>query len=251
MKIEKIKKTGKKYKIVLDNDLTFTTYDDVLINNGLLYNKEIDQSLLNEIVLETSFYDIYYKCVNYITKKLRSEKEISEYIDSYNVLDTDKSKTILKLKSIGLINDTNYAKAYISDKINLSSDGPIKIKNELLKHNIDSNIIDEIISNIDPNINLEKIKKLIIKKTKNSKYTGYTLKQKVVNDLINLGYDKSDVLNIYDNLDIKDSSQIDIDYDKFYKKYSLKYTGYELNKKIKSKLYQKGYSMDMINDIVK
>ncbi len=251
MKIEKIKKTGKKYKIVLDNDLTFTTYDDVLINNGLLYNKEIDQSLLNEIVLETSFYDIYYKCVNYITKKLRSEKEISEYIDSYNVSDTDKSKTILKLKSIGLINDTNYAKAYISDKINLSSDGPIKIKNELLKHNIDSNIIDEIISNIDPNINLEKIKKLIIKKTKNSKYTGYTLKQKVVNDLINLGYDKSDVLNIYDNLDIKDSSQIDKDYDKFYKKYSLKYTGSELNKKIKSKLYQKGYSMDMINDIVK
>ena len=43
MKIEKIKKSGRKYKIVLENKDTITTYDDVIINNGLLYNKNINK----------------------------------------------------------------------------------------------------------------------------------------------------------------------------------------------------------------
>ena len=42
MKINKIKKNGKKYKIILDNGLEIKTFDDVIINNNLLYNKIID-----------------------------------------------------------------------------------------------------------------------------------------------------------------------------------------------------------------
>ena len=90
MKIEKIKKSGRKYKIVLENRDTITTYDDVIINNGLLYNKNINTKTLNDITKETSYYDVYYKCINYITKKLRSEKEIDKYISSLNASEIDK-----------------------------------------------------------------------------------------------------------------------------------------------------------------
>ena len=40
MNIEKIKKVGKKYKILLENGDEIKTYDDVIINYGLLYKKE-------------------------------------------------------------------------------------------------------------------------------------------------------------------------------------------------------------------
>ena len=102
MKISKIKKTGKKYKILFDNDEVITTYDDVIINNSLLFDKNIDNDLLNKINNDTSYYDIYYKTVNYITKKLRSEKEINEFIDKNNVSTKEKKLVIEKLKSLNL-----------------------------------------------------------------------------------------------------------------------------------------------------
>lgn len=250
MKIEKIKKSGKKYKIMLDNDESITTYDDVIINKGLLYHKEVDACLLNEINKETSYYDIYYKCVNYITKKLRSEKEINEYIDSCSVSDIDKKNTIKKLKEIGLINDINFVKAFVSDRINLSSDGKEKIKKSLLEHNISIDIINEELDKISNDVIKNKIEKLINKKIKSTKYTGYILKQKVVNDLINLGYSKNEIIEVYDNINIDNDNLLKKEYDKIYKKLSLKYSDKELYNKIKTKLYQKGFSIDEINNFL-
>ena len=245
MKIEKIKKSGKKYKIILDNGLEIKTFDDVIINNSLLYNKTIDNELLDKINKENDYYDIYYKTVNLISKKLRSEKEISDFLDKYNV---DRNKIIDKLKSINLINDKNFTKAYISDKINLSNDGIDKIKNDLLKHNIDINLIMEEISKIDNELVDKKIEKLIAKKTKNSKYTGFRLKYKVVNELIDLGYDKSKISEIYDKLDIKNDDLIGKEYNKLYSKLSKKYQDKELEYKINTKLYNKGFTKEEIEN---
>ena len=248
MKIDKIKKNGKKYKIILDNGLEIKTFDNVIINNNLLYNKIIDDELLDKINKENEYYDVYNKVLNLISKKLRSEKEISEFLDKYNV---DKNKIIDKLKSINLINDKNFAKAYISDRINLSNDGIDKIKTDLLKHNIDINLIMEEISKIDDDLIDKKIEKLIIKKTKNSNYSGFKLKYKVVNELINLGYDKSKIVEIYDNLNIKNDDVIINEYNKLYNKLSKKYQDKELEYKINMKLYNKGFTKEEIENIQK
>ncbi len=248
MKIDKIKKSGKKYKIVLENGTEIRTFDDVIINYNLLYHKEIDDVLLNKILKDNAYYEVYNKVLNLISKKIRSEKEINEFLDKYDV---DKNKIITKLKSINLINDKLFAKAYISDKINLSNEGIDKIKNDLLKHNIDLNIIEEELSKIDDDLIDKKIIKLINKKTKNSKYTGVKLKYKVVNELINLGYDKYKIIEIYDSLDIKNDNLIVKEYDKLYKQLSKKYSGKELEYKINTKLYNKGYTKEEIDNIQK
>ena len=248
MKINKIKKNGKKYKIILDNGLEIKTFDDVIINNNLLYNKIIDDELLDKINKENEYYDVYNKVLNLISKRIRSEKEISEFLDKYNV---DKNKIIDKLKSINLINDKNFTKAYISDRINLSNDGIDKIKTDLLKHNIDINLIMEEIAKIDDDLIDKKIEKLIIKKTKNSNYSGFKLKYKVVNELINLGYDKSKIVEIYDNLNIKNVDVIINEYNKLYNKLSKKYQDKELEYKINMKLYNKGFTKEEIENIQK
>ena len=248
MKIDKIKKSGKKYKIVLEDGTEIKTFDDVIINYNLLYHKDIDDILLNKIIKDNAYYEVYNKVLNLISKKIRSEKEINEFLDKYDV---DKNKIINKLKSINLINDKLFAKAYISDKINLSNEGIDKIKNDLLKHNIDLNIILEELSKVDDELIDKKIIKLINKKVKNSKYTGYKLKYKIVNELINLGYDKYKIIEIYDNLDIKSDNSINKEYDKLYKQLNKKYSGKELEYKINTKLYNKGFTKEEIDSIQK
>ena len=56
MKITKISKTGSKYKLTLDSGEVIDTYDDVILNNNLLYSKRIDKKLLEKIHNDTNYY---------------------------------------------------------------------------------------------------------------------------------------------------------------------------------------------------
>lgn len=80
MKIEKYSKgSSNKYKVTIDGE-DYTLYDDVIIKFGLLLKKEINSKDLDNIVKYNDELDSYYLSIKYITKKLRSEKEIYEYL---------------------------------------------------------------------------------------------------------------------------------------------------------------------------
>ena len=108
-KIEKLK--NNKYKLRIDGE-KITTFDHVILENNLLYKKIIDDDLYKKIISDTSFYNIYNLVVKYIIKKRRSEKEVNEYLMKYD-LELDKNKKIIsKLKSINLIDDKAFCRAY-------------------------------------------------------------------------------------------------------------------------------------------
>lgn len=251
LKINKIKKLNSgKYKIEFDNNEKLVTYDDVILKNNLLFNKNVDSETLTNIVSDNEYYDIYNKCIKYISVKMRSQKEIEEYIKK-NKCEDFKDKIVLELKNRGLINDSIFIKSYISDRMNLSTAGPDKIRSELLGHNINLNEINEELSKISKEEIYDKLSKLIIKKVKNNnKYSIYHLKQKIIGEMITLGYSKDDILFILDNININDDQAIKKEYDKQYRNLSKKYSGDELNFRIKQKLYQKGFSQTDINNIL-
>lgn len=251
MKIEKLKKMSNgKYKIYLDNDAIINTYDDVILKNNLLYHKEIKEELIEELIKDNNYYDLYHKCISFISKRLRSEKEVREYLKKYTSNNKDIDKIINKLKEIGLIDDLLFMKAYIIDRITFSNVGPLKIIDELLEHDIDKALIDIEIENIDPLIIRQKLEKYINKKVaNNTKYSSLMLKQKLENELLNYGYRKEDIMPLLDKCNIKNN--IEVEFKKQYKKLTSKYSGNELVDKLKIKLYQKGYSKEEIEEIVK
>lgn len=250
MKIEKIKKTKSgKYILELDNNEKIKTYDEVILKNNLLFNKEIDSELLNKLNIENNYYEVYNKVMKFISTKMRSELEINKYLDKLQF--KEKEKIINDLKRIKLINDDIYIKAFISDKITLTLNGPYKIKKELLEHNIDEDKIDQELSKIDSEIYYERINKLINKKIKTNKNKSiYLLKQKIVNELIDLGYSKDMILEVLNNFTINEIDIIKKEYDLLYKKLSKKYQGSELQYQIKNKLYSKGFNIENINSVI-
>lgn len=253
MKIDKITKNKNgKYKIIFDNKDSLITYDDVILNNGILFKKELTSEELNKINIESNYYDVYNKVIKFISIKMRSLKEIQKFLDKKEIPENDKDKIIKKLKEINLINDEKFANAYFQDRINLSNDGPYKIKQELRNNDIKNDVIEDIYSKIDQSIIYEKLDKLIQKKIKsNRNKSNYMLKQKIVGDMINLGYDKSMILEILENRMDTNNSIINNEYYKLRKKLSRNYSDYELERQIKLKLQQKGFSLEEINGIEK
>ena len=199
MKIEKYESINNgQYKIYLSDGTIIKINSDVIINNNLLYKKEIDNTLLNKILKENDNANIYNKCVKYISVRLRSKKEIIDYLKKLNIDNT--ADIIDKLTKNNLINDEVFTKAFIKDKINFTSYGPYRIRQELNKYNIDNEIIDKYINDIDEEILIGKIDKQINKMIKsNRKYSGNILKSKIYNNLYNNGFDKDMIINILNN----------------------------------------------------
>lgn len=248
MKIIKIKKIGKKYKIELENGLFINTYADIIIKYNILYHKEIDINMQNKIENENIYYDAYYSTISYITKKLRSEYEVKKYLDKYLISIEEKEHILNELKSINLINDKELSKAFVNDKLAFTNNGPYKIKKELEDLKIDADIINDTLDSIDQNIYYEKINKILEKKLKCSqKYSGNVLKQKLANELQNQGYPNEIIYEILNNTTI--NSDISKEYNKLYNKLKTKYEGIELKKLIKQKLYEKGYTKSEIDKI--
>lgn len=247
MKISKIKKIGKKYKIELENGNSIITYDDIILNHNILYKKEINNELINKIENENIFYDAYNCTLSYISKKLRSLYEVQTFLNKFLISEEEKQKIIIKLKELKLINDIQFTKSFINDKINFTNYGPCKIKKELEKYKIEEQIINEALNEIDQNLYTEKIKNIINKKIKtNKKYSGNILKQKITIELINLGYQSDMIYEILNSINIK--GNINEAYNKLYQKLIKKYSGYELEKMIEQKLYLLGYSKSEIDE---
>ena len=79
MNIDKIKKLNNgKYKIFFDNKEYITVYEDVILEENILFKKEISNDLINTINIKNDYYKIYNKTLKYIMTKVRSEMEINK-----------------------------------------------------------------------------------------------------------------------------------------------------------------------------
>ncbi len=252
MRIEKFKKLkNNEYEVIIDSK-KIILYADIIIKYNLLAKKNIDSLYLSKIVNENNDLNGYYLSLNYINKKLRCEKEIEEFLKRKNFTDVIINKTIKKLKENKLLDRNLYIKSYINDQINLSSNGPKKIKINLINLGFSNNEIDEYLNTIDNSIFEMKIKKLIEKKLKsNNNSSNYNIKQKITNYLINLGYEKKDISNYINNIKFSETEILERKAKLILKK--IKKTETDINKiknKLKAKLYSQGFSIDEINQYI-
>lgn len=188
-----------KYKVLFDNKKELILYENVIIDTNLLYKKEITSEEYNNLVSLNNYQDIYNKVIKYIGIRLRSKKEITDYLKKMDLSIEVVDDILNKLITNKYIDDERFSQAYIKDKYNFSNNGPYKIINELVKLGIDKDMAYTYTFDIITNEE-EKINKLINKYVKSDKkHDWHYLRNKIYNNLINLGYSKEIVISILNN----------------------------------------------------
>ena len=92
---------------------------------------------------------------------------------------------------------------------------------------------------------MEKVSKYIEKSIKNNhNKSSYILKNKIKQNLINLGYDANIINECFEKYDLDDNDIYKIELEKAKNKLSRKYTGKELDYKIKEYMYRKGFKVE-------
>ncbi len=248
MEIKSYKKLrGNVYELEMNDGKSYKLYDDIILRYELLIDKHLDQRKLEKILEENDEMVAYYKAVKYIGMKMRTELEIRKYLKKGEFSSKAIKKTVDKLKKEGYLDQEKYAEAYVNDAINLGMSGPRKMRDELEKLGINDEIIEKYISRVNDEIWLERIERILDKKSKLNKVGEALFKNKMYSELIVLGYRSEDIKSALDNFSIDTSLAFEKEADKMYGKLASKYEGSELALRFKSKMFAKGFDSDSIS----
>ena len=166
MKIQKfVKDNSNKYKVYVDDEV-YKLYDDIIVKYSLTMKSDISKEDFDKVLEENDKLSSYYESIKYISRKMRSTKEIKEYLRGKDISESVITETVNRLNENNFLNDDLYLKAYVTDRLNLSNDGPNKIKKNLIKLGIFEDKINDYLSNIDESIYEDRIRSYVDKKIK-------------------------------------------------------------------------------------
>lgn len=151
--VEPQKKNPKRFNIYLDGKFAFGADADTIVDNRLVLGKEISSEDLDKVLAESEVGKLMEKMYGLFSVRARSEKEIRDYLRRLSYKRQAKDQDALsdwlieavldKLTRKGLINDLEFATAWISARRRSKSKGNVAIRMELIQKGIDRKIIDQ------------------------------------------------------------------------------------------------------------
>lgn len=188
-KIEVQKKNKERVNLFLDEEYAFSLSMELVYKEGLKKNQEVDSKRLELLAEEESIIRCKNSALKTIERSFKTEKEVIEKLKEKGYGDNAINRSIEFLKEYNFINDINYTKAYINDKLN--SFGSQKIKYTLIQKGISKEIVEEALADSNKDnerktaFNLAKKKLDIIRKKEND---NYKISGKLYRYLISKGY---------------------------------------------------------------
>ena len=189
-KIEIQKKNKERVNLFLDGEYAFSLSIELVYKEDLNRNDEIDSEKLKVLAEREGAIRCKSSALRIIEKSYKTEKEVRDKLILKGYEDNSINKSIEFLKEYNFINDINYTKIFIREK--LKSQGSQKIKYALIQKGISKDNIEEELSNLNKEneknvaLNIAKKKLDIIKKKEND---NYKISGKLYRYLISKGYE--------------------------------------------------------------
>lgn len=255
-KITTQKKNMERFNVFMDygkgEEFAFSVDSDVLIKFQLKKGMELDDFSFLEIQYQDDIRKAYNLAINYLARRMRSEREIRDYLSKKETDEPVIDEVIHKLTAQRYINDEEFALAYVRTQANTTDKGPDVIKLELKEKGITEGIRIQALGEFSVEKQIEKAVKLSGKfLQKGAKEALKIQKQKLEQMLLRKGY-SFEIIHIaldeteVDKADDDDEMEaIRFQGEKADRKFS-HYSGFEYQQKMKQTLYRKGFSMELI-----
>jgi len=191
-KIEVQKRNKERVNVYIDNAYAFSIYSELVYRENLRVNSEVDEEKLLSLAKKENVSKCKETALKIIERSYKTEKEMQKKLMEKGY-DFDSIEIVINfLKEYNFINDSNYVKMYIKDRI--STQGKQKIKYSLIRKGISVEIIDEFINKIESDdekvvaIEMTKKKYKTLIKRENDRFK---LWNKLCRYLVGRGYDYS------------------------------------------------------------
>ncbi len=148
MKISKIevqKNNKERVNIYLDGEFAFGLDMELVYRHSLSKNMELDKDFIDKVLLDDERAKAKDTAFRFLSYRIRAEKEVYDDLIKKGFSEEIALETLDYLREQKLVDDLEFAKIFMRDKINLNNYGPMRIKNDLYLKGIDSSIISEVL----------------------------------------------------------------------------------------------------------
>ncbi|MBN1168766.1 RecX family transcriptional regulator [Candidatus Woesebacteria bacterium] len=181
-------KNKKRVNVHLDGEFSFGLDIETYMKSSLKVGQNLADEEVKQIVKKSEFKSALDKLLHYSTLRPRSEKEINDWLKRKKVAESLHKELFNKLKHLKLLDDENFAKWWVGQRLQFKNRSIRELANELYKKGIDKNIIEEVLK--DSEISEESSAGKLLEKRSFAwrKYTGWEKRKKMSDYLARKGF---------------------------------------------------------------
>lgn len=231
----------------------FTVSEDLFIKHSLNKGMDISEADINKIKEEGVLDKAFQKTLNFLSYRMRSEKEILQYLREQEVERDDAEQLMERLRDLNFLDDLAFAEAFVRTKKNSQKKGPLLIEQELYQKGISQKHIGTAMLQYPPEEQLDNAIAAAEKKQSSYSSEGARKKQqKLMQFLIQRGFTSETAKQALAESDTGATANEEWEAllkqgAKAEKKYSKYEDGWEKDQRIKQFLYGRGFSMELID----
>ncbi|PRR81952.1 recombination regulator RecX [Clostridium vincentii] len=189
-RIDVQKRNKERFNIYIDEVYAFSVNGELVYTEKLEVNGEVDEEKLHKIAFKENLSKCKNTALRIIERSYKTEMEIKEKLIEKGYDLESILPTVDFLKEYSFIDDKEYIKLYIKDRIRRQ--GSQKIKYALIRKGIDPNEIEDNLTNInkeqEKDVALELVKKKYSQLVNREKDI-YKISSKLYRFLVGRGYD--------------------------------------------------------------
>jgi regulatory protein len=148
MKVSRIvKKDARNVVIHFDNDEVLFLSVDIFYKIGLKKNDEISDDRFSSLIKENRLFHIKQRAFRYLGRRQHSTSELRIKLKQKGYETELINEVLDDLKQKNHLDDKKFAEMFVEEKIKLKLWGEQKLRSELIKRGIKSEIISDILRN--------------------------------------------------------------------------------------------------------
>ncbi|SDJ11927.1 recombination regulator RecX [Natribacillus halophilus] len=249
------KKDAERYNLYVEDEqgerFACGVHEAVLVRWGLAKGKAITAAELTDMTREDELEKAKKKALQFLSKRMRTEKELRDKLREEDVPAEHIEEVIDTMAEKGYLNDAEYAQTYTRVTMSTTDKGPGRIRQYLQEKGIQDAFINDALEQYDEQKQIETMTGIIAKKAmpresavmKKKKLTDVLLRKGFSYSLINAAFEAHDFADRTD----EDWQALQFQAEKAASKWRKKYEDEVVKQKLKKHLYQKGFSLSMID----
>jgi len=143
-RIEPQKRNPQRRSVFIDGKYAFGVDEEVVSRLGLAKGEGLTEQKIKEILTQKSENEAKEVALRFLSFRRRTEKEVKEKLKKKDFDEKTIKTTIDKLKEYDLINDFEFATAWVKGRLAYKPRGKKLLRQELWKKGIKKEIIDQV-----------------------------------------------------------------------------------------------------------
>lgn len=147
--IEPQKRKAGRFNIFVDGKFSFALSEKILADEDLAVGQKITGAKIEKLITEYELSKNLEKVFKFLSYRLRSQKEIVNYLKKRNLGEEEINLIVKKLEKLKMLNDFEFAKFFIESRLKFRPKGKQLLKLELTQKGVEKDTIEKVLSEIE------------------------------------------------------------------------------------------------------